>query len=112
MAYDEELAARVREIVHEKGEPVERKMFGGLAFMVAGHMCVGVIKDDLVLRLGDEEGAKALTDPAVRPMDFTGKPMKNFLYVDETGTSAEADLRRWIAQALSYVEGLPPKKAK
>ena len=112
MAYDEELAARVREIVLEKAEPVERKMFGGVAFMVGGHMTVGVIKEDLVLRLGDEGAEKALTDPAVRPMDFTGKPMRNFLYVDPKGTADESDLRGWIDEAFAYVRTLPPKKEK
>jgi TfoX/Sxy family transcriptional regulator of competence genes len=112
MAYDEDLAARVREIVTEKADPVERKMFGGVAFMVGGHMCVGVIKEDLVLRLGDEGAEEALGDPHVRPMDFTGKPMKNFLYVDADGTKKEKDLRAWIDRGLAYVASLPPKPAK
>lgn len=112
VAYDEALADRVREIVQESADPVERKMFGGIAFMVSGHMCVGVIKDDLVLRLGDEEGVAALEDPNVRPMDFTGRPMKNFLYVGPKGTSKEKDLRAWIARGLKYVQSLPPKKGK
>lgn len=112
VAYDEELAARVREIILESTDPVERKMFGGVAFMVRGHMCVGVIKDDLVLRLGDEEAGATLQEDAARPMDFTGKPMKNFLYIAPEGTAKEKDLRAWIARALAFVESLPPKKAK
>jgi TfoX/Sxy family transcriptional regulator of competence genes len=112
MAYNEDLAARVREIVGEKADPVERKMFGGVAFMVGGHMCVGVIKDDLVLRLGGEEAEAALRDPHVRPMDFTGKPMRNFLYVDRGATAEEKDLRSWIDKGLRFVASLPPKKEK
>ena len=112
MAYDETLADRVREIVQESVEPVEQKMFGGIAFMVDGHMFVGVIKEDLVLRLGGEAGEAALKDPNVRPMDFTGRPMKNFLYVGPKGTKSEKDLRGWIARGLAYVQQLPPKKRK
>ena len=112
MAYDEELADRVREIVQESAEPDERKMFGGVAYMVEGHMCVGVIKENLVLRLGGEEAKKALEDPNVRPMDFTGRPMKNFLYVAAGGTKSEKDLRGWIARGLAFVAGLPPKEPK
>lgn len=110
MSYNEALADRVREIVQENADPVEQKMFGGIAFMVHGHMCVGVIKDDLVLRLGGEGADRALEDPNVRPMDFTGKPMKNFLYVGPKGTSTENDLRGWIERGLEFVHTLPPKK--
>ena len=112
MSYNEELAARVREIVIEKADPVERKMFGGVAFMVGGHMCVGVIKDDLVVRLGEDGTDDALRHPAARPMDFTGKPMKGFLYVGVEGTTKERDLRAWIDKGLAFVGSLPPKKEK
>lgn len=112
MAYEEKLADRVREILQESVDPVEQKMFGGVAFMVDGHMCVGVIKEDLVLRLGGEEAEAALEDPNVRPMDFTGRPMKNFLYVDAEGTRSEEDLRGWIARGLVFVQQLPPKKKR
>jgi TfoX/Sxy family transcriptional regulator of competence genes len=112
VAYDEKLADRVREIVQESVQPVEQKMFGGVAFMVGGHMCVGVIKENLVLRLGGEEADVALKDPNVRPMDFTGRPMKNFLYVSPKGTKTEKSLRKWIDKGLAYVETLPPKAPK
>jgi TfoX/Sxy family transcriptional regulator of competence genes len=112
VAYDEKLADRVREIVQESADPVERKMFGGVAFMVGGHMCVGVINKNLVLRLGGDEGAVALKNPSVRPMDFTGRPMKNFLYVSPKATKGEKDLRKWIARGLTYVATLPPKEPK
>ncbi|MGH2788385.1 MAG: TfoX/Sxy family protein [Actinomycetota bacterium] len=109
MAYDEELAARVREILEERVEPGQRKMFGGIAFMVNGHMCCGVIKEDLVLRLSPDVADKALEDPNVRPMDFTGRPMKGFVFVSDEGTRTEARLRRHLRSALEFVETLPPK---
>jgi hypothetical protein len=109
MAYDEELAARVREILEEGVPPDERKMFGGIAFMVNGHMCCGVIKEDLILRLGADVATKALRDQNVRPMDFTGRPMKGFVFVSPEGTKTEARLRRHIKSALDFVETLPPK---
>jgi TfoX/Sxy family transcriptional regulator of competence genes len=109
MPYDEELAVRVREILEERIAPSERKMFGGLAFMVNGHMCCGVIKEDLVLRLGPEVADKSLQDPSVRPMDFTGRPMKGFVFVSSEGTSTEARLRRYLRSALEFVETLPRK---
>lgn len=109
MAYDEELAARVREILEETVAPEQRKMFGGIVFMVSEHMCCGVIKEDLVLRLGPEIANKALQDPNVRPMDFTGRPMKGFVFVSNEGTGTEARLRRHLRSALEFVETLPPK---
>lgn len=112
MPYDEDLAERVREIVNEKAKPTEMNMFGGIAFMVSGHMCVGVIKGNVVLRLGGEEAELALQNPDVRPMDFTGKPMRNFLYLEPGTTSSDSDLRAWIDKALEFVATLPPKRTK
>lgn len=109
MAYDEELATRVREILEEQADVDERKMFGGLAFMVHGHMCCGVIGDDLVLRLGADAAEKALSGRHVRPMDFTGRPMKGYVYVAKQGVRSEAQLRKNLAAALAFVATLPPK---
>ena len=109
MAYDEELAARVREILEESVPLSERKMFGGIAFMVHGNMCCGVTNDDLMLRLGPEVAEEALSDPNVRPMDFTGRPMKGYVFVSSDGTATEAELRRHLQSALAFVETLPPK---
>jgi TfoX/Sxy family transcriptional regulator of competence genes len=109
MAYDEELAARVRAELGSRGDVTERKMFGGLAFMVAGNMCCGVNGDDLMLRIGAEAGT-ALEDRHARPMDFTGRPLTGFVYVDAEGTAAESDLRRWVGRALEFAETLPPKR--
>ena len=110
MAYDERLGSRIREILEEDGEVDERKMFGGLAFMVGGHMCCGVTGDDLMLRLGPDDAERALEEPDVRPMDFTGRPMKGYVYVAPAGLRTEANLRRWLDRARAFVRTLPPKR--
>ena len=109
MAYDEELAARIRSHLAGRDDVTERKMFGGIAFMVGGHMCCGVTGDDLMLRLGAEGADAALEDPHARPMDFTGRPMTGFVYVAPEGTTSERDLGSWIDRALELVTALPPK---
>lgn len=109
MAYDEELAARVREILVEQADVVERKMFGGIAFMVKGYMCCGVLNDDLVLRLGPDHAQSALKNAHVRPMDFTGRPMKGYVFVAPAGVTTESVLRRRVQSALDFVGTLPPK---
>lgn len=111
MAYDEELAARAKEIIEELAEPREQKMFGGIAFMVNDHMCVGVMKDELMIRLGGD-GADAVKNPHVRRMEMRGKEMKNFLIVSPEGLKKEKDLRAWINKAHDFVLTLPPKKPK
>jgi TfoX/Sxy family transcriptional regulator of competence genes len=109
VAYDEDLAARIREILAEAGNLEERKMFGGIAFMVGGHMCCGIIGEELMLRLGAEAAEKALTEAHVRPMDFTGRPMKGYVYVAGPGIRTEAKLRSWLRLGQDFVETLPPK---
>ncbi len=81
MAYDEVLGDRVRELVAPQSESGEIKMFGGLCFTIAGNMCCGVVHDDLMLRLAPDDAERALSEEGVRPMDFTGKPMKGMVYV-------------------------------
>jgi TfoX/Sxy family transcriptional regulator of competence genes len=84
-------------------------MFGGIAFMLAGNMAVGVIGDDLMVRLDPEDAAKALQEPHTRPMDFTGKPSKNMVYVDAEGTASDEDLAAWVDAGADYAVSLPPK---
>jgi TfoX/Sxy family transcriptional regulator of competence genes len=108
VAYDEKLADRVRDILEEEEGVTERKMFGGLAFMVRGHMACGIVGDDLMLRLGAEGADRALERPHVRPMDFTGKSMTGMVYVAPEGLKGAA-LRRFIGEATDFVAGLPPK---
>jgi len=86
-------------------------MFGGLAFLMNGHMFCGVVKSDLMLRLGPEATVAALSQPHTRPMDFTGKPLKSMVYVDPRGIDSDDALRTLIKLALTYVMALPPKKS-
>lgn len=109
MPYDEQLAERVRVILGDRGDVVERNMFGGIAFMLGGHMCCGVNGTDLVLRLGEARAAAALEHPEARPMDFTGRPMKGFVYVSPEGTRSPDDLRAWVKRAADHVGTLPAK---
>lgn len=109
MAFDEGLADRIRDVLISRSEVSERKMFGGIAFMVAGNMAVGVIGEDLMVRLDPADAEKALEEPHTRPMDFTGKPMKNMVYVDSEGTASDEDLAGWVEAGADYASSLPPK---
>ncbi len=110
MAYDEALADRIRVALAARQGVAEKKMFGGVSFMVDGKMAVGVQKDDLMLRVSEEQFSKALARPHVRPMDFTGRPMVGFLYVAPGGCETDADLRAWVEMAVAYAQSLPAKK--
>jgi len=86
----------------------ERKMFGGLTFMVAGHMCCGVNGDELIVRLDPDREADSLAKPHARPMDFTGRRMRGFVTVQPEGLNG-AKLTRWVREAVARAESLPPK---
>jgi len=109
MAYDEGVAQRLRDVMQEIPGVEEKKMFGGLAFMVNGNMCAGVVKDTLMLRVGADQYKHALARPYARKMDFTGKPMTGLIYVDPPGFESDGDLENWIETALAYVKNLPRK---
>jgi TfoX/Sxy family transcriptional regulator of competence genes len=109
MAYDQGLAERIRTVLADHQGVVEKKMFGGIAFMVRGHMSVGIVKDALMVRVGAEEHQKLLRRPHARPMDFTGRPMKGFLFVDSAGLESDADLEQWIAHGVEYAASIPAK---
>jgi len=111
VAYDVHLADRVRSILKDAAEFSEKRMFGGLAFMVNGHMCCGVLKTDLVLRLTPEEAGAALPEPHTRPMGFTGKPMKSMIYVSAIGTDSDQALAAWVGSALKLARSVPEKKS-
>ena len=100
MAYDEALAEGIRVVLRDRDDVEERKMFGGIAFMVAGRMAVGVTHDDLMVKVGKEAHDDALALPHARPMDFTGKPMRGMVYVGPEGTGDDADLRGWVDRAV------------
>lgn len=112
MPYDEGLAERIRGIVEDDSRIREKKMFGGLAFLVEGSMSVGIIRDELMVRVGPEAYAEALSRPHARPMDFTGRPMRGFVQVAPAGFEEDADLSAWVALAIAYAETQPAKAAK
>ena len=109
MAYSEDVANRIRNALVDEEGFREQKMFGGMCFLLNGNMCVGVLDDILVIRVGKENNAKALEKPFTRPMDFTGRPMKGFIYVDPEGFEKDDDLRDWILTAMEFVGTLPRK---
>ncbi|MFN8446520.1 MAG: TfoX/Sxy family protein [Caldilineaceae bacterium] len=108
MAYNETLAQRIRSVMPST-DIVEKKMFGGLAFMVNGNMCCGIVKDTLMARVGPEQHGHMLTLPHARPMDFTGRPSKGMIYVYPPGIASDEDLRTWVNRCLAFVETLPGK---
>jgi TfoX/Sxy family transcriptional regulator of competence genes len=112
MAYDETLADRVRDVLAPRSDLIERKMFGGVAFMIAGNMAVGVIEDDLMVRLDPADAERALAEPHTRPMDFTGRPMKGMLFIDPAGSEADEDLASWVDAGADFAASLPPKTPK
>jgi TfoX/Sxy family transcriptional regulator of competence genes len=109
MAYDEGLAERLRDVFTERDDVNEKKMFGGIAFMVRGNMCCGIVGDDLMARVGPDADADALARPHARPMNFTGHTMKGFVYVAPEGVAEDEDLRAWVDRALEFVLTLPAK---
>jgi hypothetical protein len=108
MAYDPKLAARIRALLSHRDDVSEWAMFGGLTFMVGGHMCCGVDKDELIVRLDPAEEDAALARPHARSMDLTGRPMRGFVAVRPQGLRGPA-LKRWVGRAVANAEALPPK---
>jgi hypothetical protein len=110
MAYDELLADRIRRIVADvEGEVTERKMFGGLTFLVNGNMFAGVVGGELMVRLGDDGAEAALRREHVREMDFTGRPSKSMVFVGAEGLQGAA-LGEWVAAGAAFAMGLPVKR--
>jgi len=109
MAYDEGLAQRIREVLDPVGPITEKKMFGGLAFLERGYMFVGIVGETLMARIGPAAYGAALARPNVRPMDFTGRPMKGYVFVDPPGHERDDDLAEWVGAAQGFVRTLPDK---
>lgn len=109
MAYDQRLARRLKEVYQPHKGVVEKKMFGGLAFMVNGHMSCGVSGDELMVRVGPEQYAKALGRQHAREMDFTGRSLTGFVYVASEGVKTKRQLSQWVNMSLKFVRSLPPK---
>ncbi len=109
MTYDEGLAERIRGVLDEQPGVSEKLMFGGVAFFVKGHMSVGIVRDKLMVRVGPESYDRILRERHARRMDFTGRPMKGFVYVLPEGYETDGDLQRWVNLGVSYVTSLPAK---
>jgi TfoX/Sxy family transcriptional regulator of competence genes len=112
MSYDEKLADRIRRALGPRDDIEERKMFGGLAFLRDGRMFCGIAKYDLMVRVGPEGYEAALEKPHVRPMDFTGRPMKGYVFVAPAGRRTHAALRAWVNLSANFVGTLPAGPAR
>jgi hypothetical protein len=112
VAYDEELAQRIRSALAGDRAVTEKKMFGGIAFLRRGLMFVGVSSNSLMARVGRDNYARALRRKHVREMDFTGKPMHGYVFVDAPGLRTDAQLRFWLERCSRFVSKLPPKSSK
>jgi TfoX/Sxy family transcriptional regulator of competence genes len=112
MTYDEKLAQRIRKVLPPDATIEERKMFGGVAFLLKGKMFVGVVESDLMVRIGAEAYDAALARPHVRPMDFTGRPLTGFVFVSDAGIRTQKNLGDWIHRAMTFVATLPATKKK
>jgi len=109
MAFDEQLAIQVRAKVARKTGIVEKKMFGGLAFLLHGNMAVGIHGKELIVRLPSEETEAALREPGARLFDITGRPMKGWLLIGAPGLKKDESLSKWIARGIDYASSLPKK---
>ncbi|MDX1435826.1 MAG: TfoX/Sxy family protein [Anaerolineales bacterium] len=109
MAFDENLAMDIRAALAGQDGITEKKMFGGLSFLLKGNMACGVIADELIVRVGPDATDEALAQPHTRAFDFTGTPMKGWVVVGAGGYEKDADLKRWVQQGVDFASSLPPK---
>ncbi|MDA1256897.1 MAG: TfoX/Sxy family protein [Chloroflexi bacterium] len=109
MAYDERVAERVRETLSGHAGISEQRSFGGISFLLNGNMSCGVLNDELVVRVGPDAYDEAVGQPHARPMDFTGRPMRGWVYVATDGFSEDADLETWVALGIEFASSLPAK---
>ncbi|GAA4890393.1 TfoX/Sxy family protein [Streptomyces coeruleoprunus] len=109
MAYDEGLAERIRERLGTGPDVSEKHMFGGAAFLCRGNMAVGVVGDDLIVRVGPEATEEALARPGARVFDMTGRPMRGWVVVAGTAVGEDEALADWLDEGWAFAAGLPPK---
>jgi hypothetical protein len=109
MAYDKGLAQRVREALVARDDLTEKKMFGGLCFLLGGNMCCGIVGEELMLRVGPDSWEEALERPHAREMDFTGRSLRGMVYVGTNGISEDADLTACLELAVAFAGSLPAK---
>jgi TfoX/Sxy family transcriptional regulator of competence genes len=112
MAYDDKLSLRIRKALGSQPAVTEKAMFGGLAFLQGGKMICGISKDELMVRVGPERHDEALAEPHVRPMDFTGRPMKGYVFVAAAGCRTDAAVARWVQRGSEFVATLAAKKPR
>jgi len=110
MAYDDKLAGRVRKVLAKRKAIAEKKVFGGVAFLLNGNMCCGVHGQELIVRLDREETDPALARPHTRVFDMTGRPIKGWILVEPAGLAREDALAKWVRVGVDYAASLPPKK--
>jgi hypothetical protein len=109
MPFDDVLAGRIRDFFFRNRAIAEKRMFGGLAFLASGNLCVGVIGEALIARVGPEQYDEALARPHVREFDFTGRPMRGWVVVEAEGIEEDDALSEWLRLSHAFVETLPPK---
>ena len=109
MSYDKGLAQRVREIVEEEPGYDEKKMFGGICFLINGNMACGILHDDIIIRVGADNYEESLRLPHTRIFDITGKPMRGWVLVSSEGHESDEDLTEWVQKGIKYARSLPPK---
>jgi TfoX/Sxy family transcriptional regulator of competence genes len=109
MAYSESLAERIRQVFARRRDITEKKMFGGVGFLLNGNMCVGIWKTSLIARLGPEQAKAALKEPNVVEFDITGRPMKGWVMVEPEGVETDEKLSHWLERAVEFVGTLPKK---
>ena len=109
MAYDEGLAQRVREILENRLGYEEKKMFGGIGYLFFGNMACGVIREDLIIRVGAEKYTESLLKPDVELFDMTGRAMTGWVLVKKPGYHKGSSFKDWIEQGVTYSLSLPPK---
>jgi TfoX/Sxy family transcriptional regulator of competence genes len=109
MGYDEGLAARIMEQLEGLPSLTEKKMFGGIAFLLSGNMICGILGEDLIVRVGKKQYENAMQKPHTKVFDLTGKPMRGWVTVKPDGFSEDEDLEAWLRQGLDYARSLPAK---
>lgn len=109
MVFDEKLAQRIRDILGERPDLLEKRMFGGVGFMLSGNMACGVNKEDLIVRVGPERYIDELAQPHTKPFDFTGRPMKGWIVVGLDGYQSDTDLKKWVQKGVDFALSLPAK---
>lgn len=110
MPYDEGLAQRIRDLITDHPNTTEKKMFGGIAFMVNGNMALGITgKNELMVRIGPDQYEKALKERYAKEMDFTGRPMKGMIFIESEGVESDEILTKWIEKGMTFASSLPAK---